>query len=426
MSAAEVRELQDRISKLTNRINRHKESQHNGGSYGLDYSVGGRGSYHRSAPYPQQAYQGRGRFAPTYRNKTLVLNGGPQPAPSVQENQPSNPPTPSWVTKNDRHLQLINRDIYERDSQHRTQAIEQSLKQKHINRGRQEKAQFLGNMRQASGDSVTAYSNPSRSSSRYEVEVEGVRFYVTKQGSKLVKAPDDLNPPSATPKLTLLFGVKFHRTKNGNLVRHGVVQARRSAGGVKKVKENCKAFSWTGTCPKGPTCRYIHDISKTAICRTWLGKGDCPKGDNCDLSHDITEERTPLCMHFANGNCNNPSCPYIHAEHSPADPVCRTFGIYGYCEKGAKCLGRHVFECPDFSNNGVCKLKGCKRPHIERASILRKANKQTSSEEIDDLSSEDEDMMDSDDVDSDEVEEFIGHDDEDLSFAEQKDFIGFA
>lgn len=130
-------------------------------------------------------------------------------------------------------------------------------------------------------------------------------------------------------------------------------------------------------------------------------------------------------MHFANGNCNNPACSYVHAEHAPTDPVCRTFGIYGYCEKGAQCAARHVFECPDFSNKGVCKLRGCKRPHIERASILRKASKRVSSEEMDDLSSEEEDVVDSDDVDSDEVEEFIGQDGEDMGFAEQKDFIGF-
>lgn len=148
-------------------------------------------------------------------------------------------------------------------------------------------------------------------------------------------------------------------------------------------------------------------------------------GDNCDLSHEITEERTPLCVHYAKGACNNPSCSYIHVEHSPTDPVCRAFGIYGYCDEGAQCPARHVFECPDFSNTGVCKLKGCKRPHIERASILRKANKRASSEEMEDLSSEDEDTADSDDVDSDEAEEFIGHDNYDPSFAEQKDFIGF-
>ncbi|KAJ2991471.1 hypothetical protein NUW58_g2496 [Xylaria curta] len=444
MSTAEEQELRDRINKLANRISRHKEAQHNSTSHGPDSFSGSRGPYHRSAPYPQQAYRGgRGRFAPTYRNRTLVLNGAVQSATSSHENQPPDPTTPSWVTKTDRHLQLINRDVYERETQQRTQAIEQTLKQKQHEKDRREKAQFFRNMQKAGGNSLTASSNSSKPVSRYEVEVDGVRFHVTQQGSKLVKAPDDLNPPTATPKVASLFGVKFHRTKNGNLVRHGIVQAQRRAGGVKKVNENCKAFSWTGivflqlnetpasqpistgggTCPKGPTCRYMHDVSKTAICRNWLVKSDCPKGDSCDLSHDITEERTPLCMHYANGNCNNPSCSYVHAEHSPTDPVCRTFGIYGYCDEGARCTARHVFECPDFSNTGICKIKGCKRPHIERASILRK--QRASPEEMGDLSSENEDAVDSDDVDSDEVEEFIGQNEDDLSFAEQKDFIGF-
>ncbi|KAI0394752.1 hypothetical protein F5Y17DRAFT_475366 [Xylariaceae sp. FL0594] len=422
MSSTEEEELREKI----NRINRHKETQHAGAPHSFDYYGGGRGAYHRSAPYPQPGFRGgRGRLAPTYRNKTLVLNGSAHGASQNDGNQEAEPTTPTWVTKTDRHLQLINRDVYERETQQRTQAIEQTQKLKQTKQDRAEKLHFLKNMQQASGAHVVTLSNSSKPVSRYEVEVDGVRFYVTQQGSKLVKVPDDLNPPAATPKVTSLFGVKFHRTKNGNLVRHGVVEAKRRAGIVKKVNETCKAFSSTGSCPKGPACRYMHDVSKVAICKSWLLKGECPKGESCDLSHEATEERTPLCVHFANGKCNNPSCQYTHAQHSPTDPVCWAFGVYGYCEKGAKCPDRHVFECPDFSNTGVCKLKGCKRPHIERASILRKANKHASSDELDDLSSDDEGAVDSDDVDSDEVEEFIGNDEEDLSFAEQKDFIGF-
>ena len=166
------------------------------------------------------------------------------------------------------------------------------------------------------------------------------------------------------------------------------------------------------------------DVSKVSICRKWLLKGDCAKGDSCDLSHEVTEERVPLCMHFANGKCSNPSCPYIHVEHSPSDPVCRAFGFCGYCDKGAQCPDRHVFECPDFSNTGVCKVKGCKRPHIERASFIRKAGNR-SSPEMDDVSSDDF-AADSDDIDSDGVEEFIGKDvDEDPRFSGQSDFISF-
>jgi hypothetical protein len=182
--------------------------------------------------------------------------------------------------------------------------------------------------------------------------------------------------------------------------------------------------SYLGSCTKGPRCRYQHDPSKVAICRDWLFKSDCPNGDSCDLSHETTEERTPLCMHFANGKCNNDSCPYTHAEHSPTDPVCRAFGFYGYCDKGAKCPDRHVFECPDFSNTGVCKTPGCKLLHRERASVLRKAGPAKEKDEMDDLSSDDdEDAGASDDLDSDEVDEFIGADADDLDFS--KDFIGF-
>lgn len=192
------------------RIHRHKEAHHSNGSHGtatfrphhvVEYTplnldnlgpeyFGGGGSYHRSAPYPQQAYRGgRGRFAPAYRNRTLVLNGGVQAAAPSQESQPPNPTTPSWVTRTDRHLQLINRDVYERESQQRTQAIEQSLKQKQMNKDRREKSQFFRNMQQAGKDGTIASSNSSKPVFRYEVDVEGVRFHVTQQGSKLVKAP---------------------------------------------------------------------------------------------------------------------------------------------------------------------------------------------------------------------------------------------
>lgn len=110
--------------------------------------------------------------------------------------------------------------------------------------------------------------------------------------------------------------------------------------------------------------------------------------------------------------------------------MCRSFGIFGYCEKGAECTERHAFECPDFSNTGVCKTKGCKLLHRERASVLRKngATREKNSdedEEMEDLSSDDDgDSIDSNDVDSDEVEEFIGEEDG-LEFEQQKDFIRF-
>ena len=155
-------------------------------------------------------------------------------------------------------------------------------------------------------------------------------------------------------------------------------------------------------------------------------KGECTAGDSCDLSHDLTPERAPACLHFAKGNCSKENCRYSHVRVSPGALVCRAFGIYGYCEKGAACTERHVHECPDFSNTGVCNTKGCKLPHRLKASTLRKnAAKMGEDEESSDLSSDDDaDEIDSDDVDSDDLE-FLGGDDGemDAEVPQQSDFI---
>ena len=157
-------------------------------------------------------------------------------------------------------------------------------------------------------------------------------------------------------------------------------------------------------------------------------KGSCPSGDSCDLSHDLTPHRIPTCLHFAKGSCSNPTCRYTHVRVSPAAPVCRGFGIYGYCEKGLTCEERHIHECPDFSNTGICNTKGCKLPHRHKASVMR-TNTAVAEDDNSDLSSDDEDEeIDSDDVDSDDLdEEFFGDEDArpDLDTMQQ-DFVHFS
>lgn len=182
-----------------------------------------------------------------------------------------------------------------------------------------------------------------------------------------------------------------------------------------------------GSCPKGPTCRYIHDYAKVAACKNFLQKGSCAYGDQCNLSHDLTAERTPHCVHFAKGNCSKDDCPYTHRVLPPGALVCRDFGLYGYCDKGISCPDRHSIECPDFSNTGVCNTQGCKLPHHEYANNLRKAaaaREQALAEDDDggDPSSDDEgNSVGSDEVDSDEVDEFVGEDGS-VGFGDQ-DFI---
>jgi hypothetical protein len=484
------------------------------------------GGYSQASPgwrpsrgaYPSRGYT-RGGRPQVHRNRTLVLNGSsiipsdPATLSSLGETPESasgNTTGPqSWVTKTDRHLQLINTSIFEKDSLNRAKAMEETRKQRLRQRDEREKAKFNRHIQRLDGSETNtsgAQKRPGHTAGSYEITVQGMQFRVTKNGSKLVKIPGetlpttntclgygmkdsglsssytgDINAAKSTPKTALVGGVRFYRSKNGNLFRSGIIKAHRygssyfrlatifianlnysadffnarKSGLVRKVDELCKTFtntgssflsvlkstsqlkrnsgflltlslSFLGSCPKGPRCRYIHDHLKVAVCRDFLQKGSCPSGDMCDLSHELTPERTPMCLHFAKGNCSNPNCRYTHVRVSPAALVCRAFGIYGFCEKGASCDERHVHECPEFSNTGTCSTKGCKLQHRHKASVMR-TNASPAEDDSSDISSVDEDEeIDSDDVDSDDLnEEFFGDDEGeiDMDIPLQQDFV---
>jgi hypothetical protein len=94
------------------------------------------------------------------------------------------------------------------------------------------------------------------------------------------------------------------------------------------------------------------------------------------------------------------------------------------------CEERHVHECPDYANSGVCKKKHCRLPHVDRAGQIRKnaaPKEDGADDEESDASSEEEeyDEIGSDDVDSD----YLSDDGELIAGAEtgevsqQQDFI---
>ncbi|KAK5655431.1 hypothetical protein OQA88_5702 [Cercophora sp. LCS_1] len=437
--SAEDKELMARISHLAGKINRHKNQQaglgsrasgalhHTShrthhpridGSSGTGYANGWKGTH----PY-LGTYSGA---RPVHRNRSLILNGN-----SHQGNANNSDPgaasdassSSSWITKNDRHLQLINSSVYDKESQARTKAIEQTRRHQQNLKDEQERIKLISHLnRVAASGPIGPPGHQHQRPSKYEVTVEGIKFAVTKNGSKLVRVPGPNNSAASTPKVATVGGVRFYRSKNGNLYRHGIVKAHRQSGAVKKVNIPCKNFSLTGSCLKGPQCRFVHDPDKVAICKDFLLHGECFDGDSCDLSHDPTPERTPACVHFARDSCNKSDCRYAHVKVSSGAPVCRSFGIYGYCAKGASCTGRHAFECPDFANTGVCRTKGCKLPHRERASALRKAKETSRDDDMEDFDS-DAGSVDSDDVDSDEVDEFIGPDETNNADYVGMDFI---
>ncbi|KAK2022124.1 hypothetical protein LX32DRAFT_630459 [Colletotrichum zoysiae] len=448
MPSQEEQELLARIGQLAGKINLHKAQQagvqsvpSSQASYSWNniHRHGGFPHKHRVEPYPST------RGPSGFRHRSLVLNtnGGTQTPPSdspTPEVSGSAGSSGSWIVKNTRgQRSLINSAVYEKNNEEHAKAIEASRQQKNRQQDAREQSQLANHFHRYGGQArVPLTPTNATATGNHEVEIKGIRFRVAHSGSKLIKVSGasphlprqagythslvgDLHPVSATPKVAFVGGVKFHRSKTGNLYRAGVLKAQRQ-NGVKKVDVPCSMFSLTGSCAKGPACRYVHDASRVAACRELLHKGNCANGESCDLSHDLTPQRTPTCVHYIKGNCANPNCPYAHSSVSPGALVCRSFGLYGYCDKGVECEERHVFECPDFSNTGKCKNKGCKLLHRERASVLRK---RTPEDETGDLSS-DAESVDSDDVDSDEVEEFIidGVGD-DTDFKVQKDFISF-
>ncbi|KAH7269942.1 uncharacterized protein BKA55DRAFT_550109 [Fusarium redolens] len=412
----EERELLARISQVAGQINRHKNQQAGSrGSPSHHPAHHRQNSYrHASSPYPAR-HNRIGRHPAAHHHRTLHLTGDNSTASRSASSGADTPP--GWVSRTDRHRQLINANVYEKETQNRAKAIEQTRQRKISGRRQREKAQFNEFLKHQ----ATASSAQTNPADRNVLTIEGVQFRVMDGGKKLVKIPDAPNSFSRTPKFATVAGVKFYRTKTGNLVANRFVNDQRRTGAVKKINQLCKIFSTTGSCTKGPRCRYIHDPNKVALCKDILKDGQCVNGESCDLSHDMTPERTPNCLHFAKGHCAKADCPYTHSKASPAAPVCRNFGFNGYCEMGAECTDRHVFECPDFSNTGRCKVKGCKLPHRERASVLRNRTN-AAGEPLGDISSDDE-AADSDDVDSDEVAEFIDADSDLSDFEEQKDFL---
>ncbi|KAM4059032.1 zinc finger c-x8-C-x5-C-x3-H type (and similar) domain-containing protein [Hirsutella rhossiliensis] len=418
----EDKELLARIGQLAGQINRHKNQQA-GAAPSNHPAPYRRNAYrHASAPYPRAGYRG-GRPPVAHRHRTLQLStprsgsesgGASDSAPSGNRN---------WVSRTDRHRQLINADIYEKEVQSRTKAIEETRQRKLRLQKSGEKARFNAFLRrQANPPNPSAVpTNAGIGAGRNEILIDGMRFRVVDGGKKLVKAMEDIHSTPSTPKSAIVAGVTFYRTKTGNLVANRVVQDHRRTGVVKKKNELCRIFSTTGSCPKGPACRFQHDPAKVTMCRDFLKEGKCADGESCDLSHEPSPERVPNCVHFAKGNCAKPDCPYAHSQAAPGAPVCEAFGFCGYCEKGASCTERHVFECPDFSNTGSCKTKGCKLLHRERASVLRAHFKRGEPEG--DVSSEDE-ADDSDDIDSDEVAELIEAKSDDSDFDDDnKDFL---
>ncbi|OOF96399.1 hypothetical protein ASPCADRAFT_206596 [Aspergillus carbonarius ITEM 5010] len=449
----EDQDLMAKISQLAGQINRHKTQRSQSESpYSSEILSGQHVSRHVPhrgrgwAPYRGRPYA-RGRHVAPHRHRTLILNnaatsgtpGSTTPAGAMTDTDgEARSATPNeWVVKHDRHMQLINTSIYDKEAQARTKAIEESRQAKAHKRAQIEQARVL-NYAQGVGRTYSAgfaaqVSTAAEPSAEFQVFVNDIPFRVSRGGSKLIRVSDDPNTANATPKRVTVAGVAFVRSKNGNLHRLGAVTSKRKPMAVKKKDALCQRFTTTGSCYKGPTCPYTHDPNKVAMCKGFLQTGQCNAGISCDLSHEPSPHRSPACVHFLRGRCSNPECRYAHVRVTPGAPVCRNFAVLGYCEKGAECDERHVHECPDYANDGVCNKKRCRLPHVDRAGQIRKNTASRTdvmihAEESDASSEEEEyDEIDTDDVDSDDLDEdeqeLIAGESDTGEVSRQQDFI---
>lgn len=233
--------------------------------------------------------RGGARLSQVYRNRTLILNNNSSSSSTTEADaSESSTPKMSWVSKSDRHLQLINPAVFEKQSQERAKAMEESRKLRLRRRDERERLKLSHHLLRTTAPAAHSFARGSNQA--HEIIVEGIRFRVDKGGSKLTKIlgenisggarfgevlihfAGDENAAKSTPRTASVGGVMFYRSKNGNLYRSGAVKAQRydlpllrhlsrvaclsgrtnenhysSRGAVKRVDEPCKIFSSTGS-----------------------------------------------------------------------------------------------------------------------------------------------------------------------------------
>nr|POF12898.1 zinc finger ccch domain-containing protein [Quercus suber] len=295
-------------------------------------------------------------YGQPHRNLSLVASGASPSLTTSKAAQESLAPSVSdlnMVKPTGKSHQLVNESILRRE-----QANQEELKRK-IRASREQRT---------NQDTTVSRNQGSQVQAARLMELDGLHFRMSEDGSKLTREHDD-GDKGETPKKATIAGVTFLRTKHGNLLR-------------------------AASDPK--SARFSHDPEKVAVCKEFLRTGNCAQGSNCDLSHRLSYHRVPACTHFLRGNCTNNACRYPHVSVSPSAQVCRAFAILGYCSQGPRCDKRHVVECPAFANTGNCADHAhgkCKLPHVERANTLRKAARRQAKqgfEDESDLSSDEE------------------------------------
>ena len=152
------------------------------------------------APYSRGRGQTGKIMANPHRNRTLVLNNALGTSlPSAEGHSPKSTtastkavhtedeePLPQqstngWVTKRDRHMQLINSSVYDKETQARRRAMEETRRQKAIKKDQREKQKIERHL-----NALTSRTGPA-TNVIHEVLINGLSFQVADGGSKLLR-----------------------------------------------------------------------------------------------------------------------------------------------------------------------------------------------------------------------------------------------
>ncbi|PHH53074.1 Zinc finger CCCH domain-containing protein 3 [Ceratocystis fimbriata CBS 114723] len=420
--------LLSRISQLAGQINRHKNSQTSGSLRAGAHSQSGYNTpsngYHpyQRARGTRGGYRGRGHYA-GFSGRLPAPNSSNTSTSDVVTSASTSTTTPSFVTRSDRHLQLINTNVYDQDASSHSRALQLS-KQKHLqDKSAREKAKLRSFLR----SKAISPSNINHSDNRqYTIDVGGIKYHVANGGSKLIKAgsthprgpisqsqlsnlsPDKLNMDGPTPKIAMVGGVKFFRSKHGNLYRESIT----TRTGHEKLRAmqslfffryysfsklrfpalrlfeipNSRYSMWQTTSASGVVCQpksqHTRSNSKrrrprskpsspvpTLTCVLVFYLGSCPKGPQCRYVHDYS--RVAICKEFLQkGTCpSGDHCDLSHDLKPERTPTCLHYSK-GNCSN-PECRYAHsvaslgAMVCQSFGLYGYCdKGTECPQRHV--------------------------------------------------------------
>ncbi|KAJ1948659.1 hypothetical protein EC988_005085 [Linderina pennispora] len=221
---------------------------------------------------------------------------------------------------------------------------------------------------------------PASVNSRGTIEVDGKQYLVSSTKLRLLRgsaeasaagessATDSNGSQQATSDdapITPIDSESYVRTGSSSLVRTRVLQEHRTMR--EKEKEQRQRL-----CPQ-----FMYGCCKFA-------------SSKCRNSHTPSPMNTPVCSHFQHDKCTRDPCLFLHVKTNANAPICRPFVFAGFCEKGPKCLHRHVWECPDWVEKNRCSRSKCRFPHpvkpvASNESAAQKGNGDASDSDDDDV-----------------------------------------